>query len=202
MLAIAGGKGGSGKTTTTLGLARAVDVPALAVDADCDLPNLHALAGVPRDPPGDDPGHPDPVAGSEAYVVPAPADAADGLGDRLRRLRADDTRPALIDCPAGAGPDATVPLRIADRVLLVSTTCVAGLRDTAKTAAMARAVGTPVVGSVVTRARVAPPGVDDLLGCSVVATVPEATDAEPLADPDVQRAYRRLARTVAAGAKA
>ena len=72
----------------------------------------------------------------------------------------------------------------------------AGLRGTAKTAGRARAVGTPVVGSVVTRARVAPPGVDDLLGCSVVATVPEATDAEPLADPDVQRAYRRLARAV------
>ena len=202
MFAIAGGKGGSGKTTTALGLARAVDAPTHAVDADCDLPNLHALAGVPRDPPGDGAGHPDPGGDSETYVVPAPADAADGLGDRLRRLRDDDTRRAVVDCPAGAGPDATVPLRVADRVLVVSTACVAGLRDTAKTAAMARAVGTPVVGCVVTRARVVPPGVDDLLGCPVVATVPEATGAEPLAEPAVRRAYRRLAQTVVAGAKA
>ncbi|POG57234.1 nucleotide-binding protein, partial [Haloferax marisrubri] len=51
MLAIAGGKGGSGKTTTTLGLASALDGPVLAVDADRDMPNLHAMAGVER--PGD-----------------------------------------------------------------------------------------------------------------------------------------------------
>jgi septum site-determining protein MinD len=197
MLAIAGGKGGSGKTTTTLGLARAIDGPTLAVDADCDLPNLHALAGVPRDPPADDCGHPDPTAPSETCVVPAPRDAPEGLGDRLRRLREDEPRLVLVDCPAGAGPDATVPLRIADRVLLVSTACVAGLRDAAKTAAMARAVGTSVVGAVVTQARLAPPGVDDLLGCPVVTTVPDAP--KPLDDNGVKRAYRRLARAVADG---
>jgi septum site-determining protein MinD len=71
---------------------------------------------------------------------------------------------------------------------------VAGLRDAAKTAAMARAVGTPVIGGAVTRARVAPPGVEDLLGCPVVATVPDAP--EPLESREGQRAYRRLARTV------
>jgi len=194
MLAIAGGKGGSGKTTTTLGLARAIDASTLAVDADCDLPNLHALAGVPRDPPADDRGHPDPTTPSATRVVPAPRDAPHGLGSRLRRLRDDDPRLALVDCPAGAGPDAAVPLRAADRVLLVSTACAAGLRDAAKTAAMARAVGTPVVGGVLTRARLAPAGVDDLLGCPVVATVPDAT--EPLTDTGVKRAYRRLARAV------
>jgi septum site-determining protein MinD len=193
MLAIAGGKGGSGKTTTTLGVARAIDAPTLAIDADCDLPNLHALAGVPRDPPDNGQSHPDPAAASETRVVPAPRGAAERLGDRLRDLRDDDPL-ALVDCPAGAGPDATVPLRIADRVLLVSTACVAGLRDAAKTAAMARAVGTPVIGGAVTRARVAPPGVEDLLGCPVVAAVPDAP--EPLESREGQRAYRRLARTV------
>ena len=193
MLAIAGGKGGSGKTTTTLGVARAIDAPTLAVDADCDLPNLHALAGVPRDPPDGGHSHPDPGAPSETRVVPAPREASERLGDHLRRFRDDDPL-ALVDCPAGAGPDATVPLRIADRVLVVSTACVAGLRDAAKTAAMARAVGTPVVGGVVTRARVVPPGVEDLLGCPVVATVPETP--EPLETRETQRAYRRLARAV------
>jgi septum site-determining protein MinD len=194
MLAIAGGKGGSGKTTTTLGLARTIDAATLAVDADCDLPNLHALAGVPRDPPTDGRSHPDPAAPSETRIVPAPRDASEGVGSHLRELRDDDADLALVDCPAGAGPDAAVPLRVADRVLLVSTACVAGLRDAAKTAAMARAVGTPVVGGVVTRSRVAPPGVDDLLGCPVVATVPDAPG--PLDDDGVQRAYRRLARAI------
>jgi septum site-determining protein MinD len=195
MLAIAGGKGGSGKTTTTLGVARAIDGPTLAVDADCDLPNLHALAGVPRDPPPGEWGHPDPADPRATRIVPAPRQTPDGVGSRLRRLREDtDSGVAVVDCPAGAGPDATVPLRVADRVLLVSTACVAGLRDAAKTAAMARAVGTPVVGGVLTRARLAPPGVDDLLGCPVVATVPDAPD--PLDDAAAARAYRTAARAV------
>jgi len=195
MLAIAGGKGGSGKTTTTLGVARAIDGPTLAVDADCDLPNLHGLAGVPRDPPPGDHGHPDPFDPTGTRIVPAPRDAPDGIGGLLRRLREDgESGLAVVDCPAGAGPDATVPLRVADRVLVVSTACVAGLRDAAKTAAMARAVGTSVAGGVVTRARLTPPGVEDLLGCPVVATVPEAAD--PLDDGGVRRAYRRVARAV------
>jgi septum site-determining protein MinD len=201
MLAIAGGKGGSGKTTTTLGLARSIDAPTLAVDADSDLPNLHRLAGVPRDPPTGTCGHPDPDArGTETRILPARFDEPDGVGERLRRLHdaedADDTPSVLVDCPAGAGPDATVPLRIADGVLVVSTPCIAALRDAAKTAAMARAVGTPLIGGVLTRARLAPTGVDDLLGCPVLETIPRAADgnaATPLSDPSVRRAYDNLA---------
>ncbi|QCC48323.1 MinD/ParA family ATP-binding protein [Halobellus limi] len=221
MFAIAGGKGGSGKTTTTLGLARAIDGPTLAVDADCDLPNLHALAGVPRAAAPGGRGHPDPASsGGDTRIVPAPRDAPDGLGSRLRRLREREavTSPisvgdgdgygvdsngepttVLVDCPAGAGPDATVPLRVADGVLVVATPCVAALRDAAKTAAMARAVGTPVVGAVLTRARLAPPGVEDLLGCRVLGVVPPASDSradEPLSDPIVSRAYDELAETL------
>jgi len=220
MLAIAGGKGGSGKTTTTLGLARAIEGPSIAVDADCDLPNLHALAGVPRDAPPDGLGHPDPETDGDTRIVPAARDAPDGIGSRLRRLRVrergevdaplvtagvisdasasgreagaerEPVGTVLVDCPAGAGPDATVPLRVADAVLVVATPCVAALRDAAKTAAMARAVGTPVVGGVLTRARFVPPGVEDLLGCEILGTVPDV--AEPLADPRVRRAYDDL----------
>lgn len=48
MLAIAGGKGGSGKTTTTACLARGLageGPPPIAVDGDCDMPDLHLVAG-------------------------------------------------------------------------------------------------------------------------------------------------------------
>src|SRR6056297_3035727 len=49
MLAIAGGKGGSGKTTTALGLAAILQDRGrepLIVDCDCDMPDLHHQAGI------------------------------------------------------------------------------------------------------------------------------------------------------------
>jgi septum site-determining protein MinD len=199
MLAIAGGKGGVGKTTTALGLAAALDTPVVTADADPDMPDLHALAGVDREPTlsaldGHDVDavaqpHPDET---DVTVLPAPRiDDADGLDRSLARLAASG-RPTVVDCPAGAGPDAAAPFRVADATLLVSTLCAPALRDAAKTAAMARTLGAPPRGVVLTRTRSAPDAVTELLGCPVVASVP-AAEAPVLADGGVRAAYRRLA---------
>lgn len=202
MLAIAGGKGGSGKTTTALGLAAAVEGPTLAVDADADAPNLHALAGVER---GAALGSCAPEA-APAYtggtrVLSAPTDGDPRTVARaLDRLGAASTPPVVVDCPAGAGPPAAAPLRVADAALVVTTACGPALRDAVKTAAMARALDTAVVGAVLTRARVAPDGVATALGCPVLATVPEAPPGGPVLASDVVRsAYERLASAVVRG---
>jgi len=277
MLAVAGGKGGAGKTTTTLGLATATadvtDEAVLAVDADVDMPNLHAVAGVPREPPAGDradaggdgadavgdgadaaggrttavrgrdagaggqrtaaggqrtaasplpestapptsggrpPGHPHPSA-ANVWVRPAPRRACDARTDGHDSTAVDRARDdlaasldrlsaphVLVDCPAGAGPDAVAPMRVADGVLVVSSLCGPALRDAAKTAAMARAVGTPVVGGVLTRTRRVPDGVESLLGTPVLATIPAApAGTQPLLTDVVRAAYARLANRLA-----
>ncbi|PSP78446.1 hypothetical protein BRC81_07855 [Halobacteriales archaeon QS_1_68_20] len=179
MFAVAGGKGGCGKTTTTLGLARAAARTGrgvLAVDADADMPDLHGVAGVERDPPLDTGPVPDVTqrAAPGFDVVAAPRDDAVSESD-LRRCRgARDV--VLVDCPAGVGPDAAVPLRVADETLLVTTLEPASLQDAARTAAMSRAVGTPVVGAVVSRANRVPDGVAELLETQVLGCVPYAPE--------------------------
>ncbi|MFB6304391.1 MAG: MinD/ParA family protein [Haloferacaceae archaeon] len=199
MLAIAGGKGGTGKTTTALGLAGALDCPTLVADTDADMPNLHALAGVAREPtladldgrPPTALAQPQPgVDGVSVLPAPRPTDDAD-VHAALSRL-SDASVPAVVDCPGGAGPDAAVPLRAADRAVVVATPCAPALHDAAKTAAMARALGTDVVGALLTRAATAPAGVADLLGCRVLGTVPDVDP--PVLERDVVRtAYARLA---------
>ena len=199
MLAVTGGKGGSGKTTTTLGLARALDRPTLAVDADWDLPNLHALAGVPRTWPADavDRAAADAYDADGTRVLPAPPNPAErDAGAVLRAVRHVDPE-VVVDCPAGAGPDAVAPLRVADAAVVAVTACAPAVRDAAKAVAMARHLGTPVVGAVFTRTRAVPPGVADALGCPVLSRVPPA-DGTVLADERVRAAYGDAAAELAA----
>ncbi|NHN40305.1 hypothetical protein G9C85_01470 [Halorubellus sp. JP-L1] len=189
MLAIAGGKGGTGKTTTALALAREIArtaapatavagpdrgrrrqrdrAPVVVVDADVDMPDVHAMTGVERTPtvlerPR---GVPTPDLPGVRVAPAPPADATDSFVDVLRALAADDADPSgatadaasapqptggvLVDAPCGAGPDAARPLALADGVVLVTRPTAAAVRDTAKTAAMARALDTPLLAAAV-----------------------------------------------------
>lgn len=200
MLAIAGGKGGCGKTTTTLGVAVALgrrgrDV--LAVDADVDMPNLHALAGVPRK------SEQTPQA-TEFPGVSVQSSAPSATPETVTRTlqQIDQGRPVLVDCPAGAGPAAATPLRIADRSLLTTTVDQESLTDTAKTAAVADALDAPPIGVVLTRTDVDEESdvaerVTELLDCPVQASVPNAGPVDDvLAEPPVETAYRRLSMSI------
>ncbi|WP_135822648.1 MinD/ParA family ATP-binding protein [Halostella litorea] len=205
MIAIAGGKGGCGKTTTALGLARALADAGrrvLAVDADRDMPNLHALAGVPAEPTladaveGPDAtaaAHPDPTTGG-VRIFPASPGADLDLPAALSELRGAD-RHVLLDCPAGAGPDAAAPLRAADATLLVSLPTPESLRDAAKTAAMARELDAPPAGAVVVRTDDVPDGVGGLLGVDRPVAVPDGGEA-PLRSRATVAAFRRAVRVV------
>jgi len=214
MLAIAGGKGGCGKTTTTVGVATALarmGLTPLVADMDIEMPDLHLVVDVP-----DCPGLPALARGesptSVAHtpsdrpglaVVPAGDGTIDTTASAVTQLR-DWDGPVLLDCPAGAARDAAVPLRQADRTLLVTTPQPQTLRDTAKTAEMARTLDAPPVGVVVVDLPASQPERDPqlsesvtqrLFGCSVLGQVPAVTEP-PLQVEIVRTAYETVAKKV------
>lgn len=188
MLAIGGGKGGCGKTTTALGIARALapgEGRPVVVDADCAMPNLHTMAETARRPgvaAVSNGAAPDRVVHrSRAYpgIDIVPAGTATGAldGSTLRRL-GRVKGPVIVDCPAGATDAVTEPLRVADGALVVSTAERASLCDAVKTARMTRALDTALHGAVVTRTRERDLPDCSELGelreqCPVVGTVPD-----------------------------
>lgn len=202
MIAIAGGKGGCGKTTTTVGLARALasrtSAPVVGIEGDWDMPNLRSLARIaPTSAPvhvSTIPDAPGSIRTGGLTILDAPPagerNRARAAYERLDRDLRTRTPWAVIDCPAGAGRDAAVPIDVATGVVLVSTDEPASLRDAAKTAAMARTLGTPVLGGVLTKTERVPDGTERLLGGEIVP-VPEASD--PLAATPIEAAYGHVA---------
>ena len=183
MIAVAGGKGGCGKTTTTLGIASVLGEreSVTVVDADVDMPDLHVVTGTPVTPGASDFANGASLASCRHStpefpgVSVVPTGVAEGrVTAAIERLRGVDDH-VLVDTPAGASVDVTRPIRFADSVILVSTPTRESLVDTAKTAALARSLGTPIEGLVVNRSdgRVDP---TDLLDCAVLAHVPTVGD--------------------------
>ena len=207
MLAIVGGKGGCGKTTTALGLARALSPTGgrpVVVDADCSMPNLHTRADTDRRPGVGavaDGVTPERVCHrSRAYpgldVVPAGNEAGVPGKSTLRRLDRTDG-PVVLDCPAGATEAVATPLAVAEGAVVVSTAERASLADATKTARMARALDTPVLGAVLTRVHSpeppACPELDELRQeCPVVGTVPEIDNPDVLATRAARAAYESV----------
>jgi septum site-determining protein MinD len=196
VLAVAGGKGGSGKTTTALGIAAALVERRrrpLVMDCDLDAPNLHLRAGVPREPGVDARGKPSTNATESPElpgvdVLPAGRASGEAVEAVIRELPND--RPVVLDCPAGASEAATRPLRLADVAIVVTTRGRESIEDALKTASMARAVGTTVAAVAVTGTGSVPEGLRSAFGVSTVVPVP--TVESPLDDERARAAYATI----------
>lgn len=162
ILAVAGGKGGVGKSTLAFELAAALD--GLLVDADLGMadlptgrgPDLHdVLAGRadPREAVRDGPVRILPcgrsLAGARAADVARMGDALDALD------RPDET--LVVDCPAGMRADAGVPLALADACVLVASPRRFALADAVRTRELARELDAGLVAVAVNRTVDEPP---------------------------------------------
>ncbi|MFB6163955.1 MAG: AAA family ATPase [Haloarculaceae archaeon] len=197
--AVASGKGGTGKTTTTLalGMALAEEYDVTVIDADTGMANLLFHAGLSsvettlHDVLVAD-GAPVEEAVYERFgmsVVPCGTSLAAFEAAEPERLRdvvatlAADTEVILLDSPATlSSKSAVLPIVLADRVVVVLQPTIPALSDGLKVQEYARAYGTDTAGTIFNK--VADPGDVDRVaekaeryfGGPTLATVP-ASDA-------------------------
>ncbi len=207
--AVAGTKGGVGKTTTAANVGvvlASAGANVVIIDADIGAANLAAAFGLSVGP--DERTIHDVLAGRaqpEAAVrevsprlriVPGGADlesyAAADPAELVEVIGAfDDAQYVVVDTAAGLGHDSAIPLAAADDVLLVSTAEQAALIDTDKTRELAERLGTTVAGVALTR--VPPSGADTDIRAHLTADVrgeipedPAVTRATTAGDPVVR----------------
>lgn len=193
VFAVASGKGGVGKTTTAVNLAAAMaeaDRSVVLVDYDLGMANVGAVLDIDEvestlhdvlageadtlQAVSPAPGGFDAMLGGTAIEDFGRADPSK-LTDIVADLR-DTYDVTIVDTGGGLSHDTTVPLGLADDVLLVSTPQVAAIENTEKTLNLARRVGGDVRGLILTR--VGSGGDDaadavDELGVPLLGSIPE-----------------------------
>ncbi|MFP8951676.1 MinD/ParA family protein [Natrialbaceae archaeon A-arb3/5] len=157
IVAVVGGKGGVGKSTVALNLARELDVP--VVDADLSAPDLpHGAGPDVREVLA---GHADPVDAIEQHGTVrvlscgrtlSGSRVADlsALGEVLNRLAREFSR-VVVDCPAGLARDVGRILHCADVAVLVTTPSRPALLDAFRTRRLGLDLGTRPVATVLNR---------------------------------------------------
>ncbi|HIP84151.1 MAG TPA: septum site-determining protein MinD [Methanothermococcus okinawensis] len=200
-IAIASGKGGTGKTTISANLAVALaklgkDV--IVLDADIAMANLELVLGVE----GKGKTLNDVLAGKASIeeaiyegpagvkVIPAgiSLDAfrkarPEKLEEVLKKLH-DMAEIIIIDCPAGIGKEALTAISAAENLILVVNPEISSIADALKVIAIAKKLGTNVLGAIINRtmkedSELSAKAIATILEVPILGVVPE--------DPNVRK---------------
>ena len=192
---IASGKGGAGKTTTTLNLGTSLaglGKKTLILDADIGMANLGLLLGLEKSKVTLH-----EVLAGKADVKDAIYDGPNGVkvlpsGISLQGFQDADTEKMvdvmgdlvesydymIIDAPAGISKDGVVPLAVADDVILVVNPEISSIADAMKTKVLAEMINSNVLGMVLNRSgttttELSNEKVENLLDCKILEVVPD-----------------------------
>lgn len=196
-IAIAGAKGGVGKTTTCLNLGAqfaANGYATVVVELDLGMANLLDFLDIDLDPTEGTTFH-DVLAGNasvdaalresihEMAVLPSGTSLEGYAETDLSRLPGvtsalrGDYDFVLFDTPAGVSEETVEPIRLADEMVLVSTPRVSAVRNADNTHDLAERMNVETRGLVVTKSGTgASPGAEtiaDFLGIELLGHVPE-----------------------------
>lgn len=214
----AGGKGGVGKTTTTVNVATTLHESGhsvVLVDADLAMTNLGAVLEIDREPTLHD------VLAAEATVDEA-LTTVDGLAvmpgdpsiDRYEAAEPGRLRPVierlerrfefvLVDTGAGLTHESMIPFAASDGVVLVTTPDDTAVTDAGKTGELVAKVDGTVEGVVASRATPSEgAAVAERMDLPLLGAVPEATVVgnEPVVaevpDSSVADAFRSIAEAL------
>lgn len=218
---VAGGKGGVGKTTTAINIAAVLEAngyDTAVVDADLGMANLGEMLELDYDASIHE------ILAGDSTVSAALTDGPDGMtvipgeqsleafaeADPAKLRKVISTLKStfdvvLVDTGAGLSHETTVPLGLADGILLVTTPDSVAVNDTIKTADLAGRVDGTVIGALITRVtrntdvqEIAEQFEMPLLG--VIPVDLEATEREPLVtnapDSNAAAAYTQLTESL------
>ncbi len=200
-IAMASGKGGTGKTTTSANLAVALSKfgkEVIVLDADIAMANLELVLGLDGKP----------ITLNDVLSGNAPIEQAiyDGPGgikvipagvslDGFRKAKPEKLVEILtklhdigdiilIDCPAGIGKEALSAISTSEHLILVVNPEISSISDALKVIAIAKRFGTNILGAIVNRTamedtELSAKAIGTILEVPILGIIPE--------DPNVRR---------------